>query len=245
MAVPFSPAPSRPAPPGPAAEAKATSAAAEAVPQNVSQDLPRDVSQNPAQSPAQHPAQNLPALAALDSAEPDTTELTEVEVVTVLPDTVEAPRPVQREAERPQPRRTSARPEPRKRMIERPATRRAAARGQPNRSETSVPAARASGGVGRGRSNMTSNYRGLVAAHLMRHRRFPSDARNRGAQGSATIVFVIDGGGRVTSVRLARGSGVGSLDQEATAMVRRASPFPAPPGGRGMSFSVPVSFRLN
>jgi hypothetical protein len=28
------------------------------------------------------------------------------------------------------------------------------------------------------------------------------------------------------------------------AMVRRASPFPAPPGGRGMSFTVPVSFRI-
>ena len=52
-------------------------------------------------------------------------------------------------------------------------------------------------------------------------------------------------GGRVTSARLVRGSGVGSIDQEVQAMVRRASPFPAPPDGRPRSFTVPVAFRLN
>jgi periplasmic protein TonB len=49
----------------------------------------------------------------------------------------------------------------------------------------------------------------------------------------------------VTSVRLARGSGIASFDQEVQAMVRRASPFPAPPSGQPKSFMVPVSFRLN
>jgi len=51
--------------------------------------------------------------------------------------------------------------------------------------------------------------------------------------------------GGVTSVRLARSSGVGSIDQEVQAMVRRASPFPPPPGGRAQTFTVPVNFRLN
>ena len=58
------------------------------------------------------------------------------------------------------------------------------------------------------------------------------------------VSFATDGGGRVTRVSLMRGSGVASLDQEETAMVRRASPFPAPPGGRGMTFTVPVDFRI-
>jgi hypothetical protein len=35
-----------------------------------------------------------------------------------------------------------------------------------------------------------------------------------------------------------------SLDQEVEAMVRRASPFPAPPAGHAMTFTVPVSFQL-
>ena len=73
----------------------------------------------------------------------------------------------------------------------------------------------------------------------------PSDARSRGDQGTATVSFSLDGGGGVTSARLARGSGVASIDQEVQAMVRRASPFPAPPDGRPRSFTVPVSFRLN
>jgi protein TonB len=83
-----------------------------------------------------------------------------------------------------------------------------------------------------------------VSAHLARHKRFPPEARSRDEQGSATVSFALDGTGRVTRVALQRGTGVASLDQEATAMVRRASPFPAPPNGRAMSFTVPVSFRI-
>ena len=103
----------------------------------------------------------------------------------------------------------------------------------------------AANNIGVGRSDNASNYPGLVSAHLRRHQQYPSDARGRGDQGTATVSFSLDGGGRVTSSRLARGSGYASLDQEVQAMVRRASPFPAPPGGRGQSFTVPVSFRLN
>jgi protein TonB len=102
----------------------------------------------------------------------------------------------------------------------------------------------ASNSIGHGRSDASSNYRGIVAAHLARYKQFPSDARSRGDQGTATVTFGLDGGGRVTSVRLARGSGVASIDQETQAMVRRASPFPAPPDGRAQSFTVPVQFYL-
>jgi TonB family protein len=48
----------------------------------------------------------------------------------------------------------------------------------------------------------------------------------------------------VTSSRLARSSGVPSLDHEVTAMVRRASPFPPPPDGRPVSFTVPINFQV-
>jgi protein TonB len=99
--------------------------------------------------------------------------------------------------------------------------------------------------VGVGRSAVDSNYPGLVSAHLRRHQQYPSDARSRGEQGTASVSFGLDGGGRVTSARLARSSGIASIDGEVQAMVRRASPFPAPPGGRPQSFTVPVNFRLN
>jgi colicin import membrane protein len=99
--------------------------------------------------------------------------------------------------------------------------------------------------VGVGRSDRDTNYPGLVSAHLRRYRQYPADARNRGDQGTAAVSFGLDSGGRVTSARLVRGSGITSIDQEVQAMVRRASPFPAPPDGRPRSFTVPVNFRLN
>ena len=106
------------------------------------------------------------------------------------------------------------------------------------------PRASAASGVGPGRSQTDTNYRGRVHAHLARHQRFPPDARARGDQGTATVSFSLDGGGRVTRVSLNRGTGFAALDQEVQGMVRRASPFPAPPDGRGLSFTVPVSFRI-
>lgn len=99
-------------------------------------------------------------------------------------------------------------------------------------------------GVGRGRSDDMANYNGRVSAHLARHKRYPADAQRSGTTGVASVSFSLDGGGRVTSVRLASGSGTASIDQEVVAMVRRASPFPAPPDGRGKSFTVPVRFNI-
>ncbi len=47
------------------------------------------------------------------------------------------------------------------------------------------------------------------------------------------------------SARLVRGSGDASLDEEAVAMIRRASPVPAPPDGLGsgaIALTVPIKF---
>jgi TonB family protein len=99
-------------------------------------------------------------------------------------------------------------------------------------------------GVGRGRSDVSANYNGTVATHLARHKQYPVAARKAGAQGVATVSFSLDGGGRVVAVQLASGSGVPVIDQEAVAMVRRASPFPAPPDGRARNFTVPVRFNI-
>lgn len=106
------------------------------------------------------------------------------------------------------------------------------------------PPAASAGGLGAGRSSTDTNYRGLVAAHLARYKRFPADARSRGEQGTAVVSFALDGSGRVTRVSVVRGTGYASIDQEARAMVRRASPFPAPPDGRAVSFTVPLTFRI-
>jgi protein TonB len=108
---------------------------------------------------------------------------------------------------------------------------------------TGAPSDTASG-IGRGRSDSDTNYRGLVAAHLTRNKQYPAEARRNNDQGTASISFTLDGGGRVIAASLSRGSGHASLDEEVQAMVRRASPFPPPPGGRRMSFTVPIIFRM-
>jgi periplasmic protein TonB len=97
-------------------------------------------------------------------------------------------------------------------------------------------------GVGRGRSDASSNYDGLVTAHLQRYKRYPAAAQKAKTRGVATVSFTIDESGHVTAVELAQTSGVGAFDQEVVAMVRRASPFPRPPDRLSRDFEVPVRF---
>jgi periplasmic protein TonB len=116
---------------------------------------------------------------------------------------------------------------------------------EPERKKEQVaPPSQAASGVGRGQSRSDANYNGRVAAHLARHKRFPEGAQSKRNQGTAVVSFSLDGGGRVVTVKLVRSSGVAALDQEAQAMVRRASPFPAPPSGGTMEFTVPLSFQI-
>jgi protein TonB len=159
----------------------------------------------------------------------------------VAPVTEQPKEPEQPVAERaaPKPKQTIEGPPERKRVATR-----ASDKAKADRSSSPSTPSSAASGIGRGRSDADTNYRGLVAAHLARHKQYPAEARARGEQGSATLTFTLDGGGRVTSARLVRGSGSASIDQEVQAMARRASPFPAPPNGRPASFTVPVSFGI-
>lgn len=196
--------------------------------------------------PAQ--AEPQPSVAMVETPKPEEAtakprEMSEAPAISLLPQPEEKPvepkpeaRPV--EAQPPKPVQNAA-PAKERRRIEAPTKDHAA-----KQAKASAPST-AANNVGVGRSDNDSNYAGLVSAHLRRHQQYPSDARSRGDQGTATVSFSLDGGGRVTSSRLVRGSGISSIDQEVQAMVRRSSPFPAPPSGRSVSFTVPVSFRLN
>jgi protein TonB len=113
-----------------------------------------------------------------------------------------------------------------------------------DRDSRAATPSRPSSGIGHGRSDAAANYRGIVAAHLARYKQFPAEARSHGDEGRTIVGFTIDGAGNVTAVRLLRGSGFASFDQETQSMVRRASPFPPPPSGQPISFAVPVSFFL-
>ena len=102
----------------------------------------------------------------------------------------------------------------------------------------------ATSGVGNISVSAMANYNGRVLAHFKRHQQYPAVARNKSITGKGKVSFVIDGGGRVTSASVLTASGSPVLDEEMTAMVLRASPFPAPPDGAPKKFDVPVTFDL-
>lgn len=122
---------------------------------------------------------------------------------------------------------------------------------RPRAERTSAPSAQASisdraaapaAGASSASPAAAASWRGSLIAHLNRYKRFPGGA----SPGVVQVAFSIDRSGRVTSARLVRGSGDEALDEEAVAMIRRASPVPAPPeglgGGGGISLAVPIRF---
>jgi len=158
------------------------------------------------------------------------------EVVEANPDTLPLPAPIPEPKERVEmpaetPRAVPPKPEERQKVTPTP------------ESTASLPST-ASSAIGKGRSDIDTNYRGLVAAHLNRHKSFPEAARKRGAQGATVVSFAIDETGKVTSVAITKSSGNPGLDEAAEAMIKRASPFPKPPNRQAMTFNVPITFQI-
>jgi protein TonB len=90
-------------------------------------------------------------------------------------------------------------------------------------------------------------YGSQLAREIAKHKQYPRIAQMRGWQGEVIVDLQLDGNGRVLSSKIHTSSGFDVLDKQALEMVKKASPFPAPPSAlRGNLFNilVPVSFRL-
>lgn len=74
-----------------------------------------------------------------------------------------------------------------------------------------------------------ASWQSQLLSHLARYKRYPDEARRRGIQGTSQVRFNLDRSGKVLSVELAKSSGNTALDQATLAMIRRATPVPAPP----------------
>ncbi len=83
-----------------------------------------------------------------------------------------------------------------------------------------------------------ARWQGQIQARLNRFKRTPRG----GGQGLVTVSFTITGSGAASGIRLARSSGNPVLDQAALDLVRRASPFPAPPSGGSVPITVPINY---
>jgi protein TonB len=83
--------------------------------------------------------------------------------------------------------------------------------------------------------------------HLGKYRRYPAAARAAGQQGAVQVRFMIDRHGQVLTARVIKASPSAHLDDEALALLRRASPLPEPPGeiaGEVIELVIPIRFTI-
>ncbi|MEM9085027.1 MAG: TonB family protein [Pseudomonadota bacterium] len=86
-----------------------------------------------------------------------------------------------------------------------------------------------SGSAASGEGNAaTSNYTGIVTAHIRRNRR-----SNIAGAGAVILRLGIASNGRIDSVDIYRSSGSTRFDRQAMRMARMAAPYPKPPAGQG------------
>jgi protein TonB len=91
------------------------------------------------------------------------------------------------------------------------------------------------------------SYAAKVRSWLYAHKIYPRRARMRRQEGRVEVRFVIDRAGLLLEGVVIHGSGHDVLDEEAAAMMRRASPFPRAPNevpGERIEFSAPIDFIL-
>ncbi len=103
-------------------------------------------------------------------------------------------------------------------------------------------------GSGSNTGAVVMNYQQSLLRHLAHHKRYPALARQKHREGVALIRFTMDRTGNVLSVVLSKSSGAAMLDEESVALLKRATPLPAPPPevrGDPIDLVVPVEFSLN
>ncbi|MBZ9975884.1 energy transducer TonB [Mesorhizobium sp. BR-1-1-10] len=90
-----------------------------------------------------------------------------------------------------------------------------------------------------------AKWESRLTAWINRHKRYPSAAKSRRAQGNVNVTFTMDPSGRVLSARVARSSGDAELDRAALAVLQGAT-VPAPPAELGprVSRTAPFVFSL-
>jgi protein TonB len=92
-----------------------------------------------------------------------------------------------------------------------------------------------------------ASWEKALVSHLNRYKRYPNAARVRGIRGDVRVRFTLDRTGQVTAATVVDGSGYPALDEEALAVLQRASPLPTPPGevgGTAFDMVLPIQFRI-
>ncbi|KAA3448540.1 energy transducer TonB [Mesorhizobium sp. SARCC-RB16n] len=90
-----------------------------------------------------------------------------------------------------------------------------------------------------------AKWESRLTAWINRHKRYPSAAKSRRAQGNVNVTFTMDPSGRILSARVVRSSGDAELDRAALAVLQGATvPAPPPELGSRVSRTAPFVFSL-
>jgi protein TonB len=90
-------------------------------------------------------------------------------------------------------------------------------------------------------------YAARVRSWLYAHKVYPKKAKMRREEGIVRVRFIIDRTGTLIEGHVIGSSGRASLDEEADAMMQRASPYPKAPRdvpGDRIEFTAPIEFTL-
>jgi periplasmic protein TonB len=110
-----------------------------------------------------------------------------------------------------------------------------------------APSSAPSQGDSTSRERVQASWQKALIGHLNRFKRYPEAARSRYAQGEVVVTFTIDRSGQVIASRVTRSSGSPALDEEALAVLKRASPLPAPPdqiAETALDLTLPIHFKI-
>ncbi len=108
---------------------------------------------------------------------------------------------------------------------------------------STAPSAQA-GGLDKG---ATSSYFGKLKAWLYQHKKYPVSAKKQRQQGTVTVTFSIDRGGRLQTARITESSGHPLLDKAALDLLRTASPMPRIPDSmaqENLVITLPIEYTL-
>jgi protein TonB len=96
-------------------------------------------------------------------------------------------------------------------------------------------------------ARVLASWQTQLTHQLNRQKRMPAAMRSRRGHWVATVAFTVDRKGQVLASRLARGTGVPALDEEAIAVLKRVAfpPVPDELPGETFEFTFPYNFNIN
>jgi periplasmic protein TonB len=96
-------------------------------------------------------------------------------------------------------------------------------------------------------STAEQTWEARIIAQLERYKRYPDQAQRERQTDTVYLDFTMDRAGNVLDFHIERSAGYALLDNEVTALIRRAAPLPPPPKqvpGQRLELMVPVEFFL-